>query len=168
MALEYSQQIQDLLNQIIQQNQPGGTVEKAGLGNLLRQRQKALATAFQGQVSRGLSGTSIPSSNLGKFEEEVGVPARTTIESNRVSALTNALLQRADYLGREQATTQQQQLEKKIAAGSALGGAMGGTSTGGRGGGISTSATPIGAAGFTKVMGKAVYRGSTFGGFGMR
>lgn len=127
MALEYSQQIQELLNQLIQQNQPGGTVEKAGLGNLLRQRQKALATAFQGQVSRGLSGTSIPSSNIGKFEEEVGVPARTTIESNRVSALTNALLQRADYLGREQATTQQQQLEKKIAAGSAPGGAMGGS-----------------------------------------
>ena len=128
MALEYSQQIQELLNQLIQQNQPGGAVEQASLGNLLRQRQKALATAFQGQVSRGLSGTSIPSSNLGKFEEEVGVPARTTIESNRVSALTSALLQRADYLGREQATTEQQQLDKEIAVGSAPGGTMGGGS----------------------------------------
>ena len=123
-----------LIQQAINQYQPGGAFEQKELGTLLRKRSQALASAFQGQVSRGLSGTSVPMANAARFEEEVGVPVRSSIETSRTQALTNAMLQQANLLGQEQLASRETRNERQLSAlnKSIVGSAgMGGGSSGG-------------------------------------
>lgn len=69
--------------------QQGGGFGKGVEAALERGRTKALASGGQSLVSAGLAGTSMMAGLGKKFEEEVAVPTRLSVEEKRAEALAN-------------------------------------------------------------------------------
>jgi hypothetical protein len=69
--------------------QQGGGFGKGVEAALERGRTKALASGAQSLVSAGLAGTSMMAGLGKKFEEEVAVPTRASVEEKRAEALAN-------------------------------------------------------------------------------
>ena len=80
--------------------QEGGGFGKDQLAMLERSKTKSLASAAQGNVSAGLSGTTVAGAEESKFEEEVGIPTRLGIDNARVQNLIRALMAKAGYMER--------------------------------------------------------------------
>lgn len=70
------------------QYEPGGGFGKGVEAGLERGRVKAMASGMQGLVSAGLAGTTMAGGLGKKYEEEVGAPARASLEERRAQAIS--------------------------------------------------------------------------------
>ena len=75
------------------QYEPGGGFGTGVEAAIERGRTKAMASGMQGLVSAGLAGTTMAGTLGKKYEEEVGVPARLSIEEERARALSGIEMQ---------------------------------------------------------------------------
>ena len=90
-------EIMGILNKLIAQYEAGtfGKGEEALLG---RAKKKSLASTSQSLVSSGLANTTMGAGAGQKWEEEVGMPSRLTLERQRMTGMSAALAAKAGYL----------------------------------------------------------------------
>lgn len=91
-----------LFDQIIKQNESGGTLEKATEAAIGRGRTKAVAQGTQSLVSSGLSNTTTAAGLGKKYEEEVGTPARLQAADIAQQRLSGAIRDKAGFIERRE------------------------------------------------------------------
>ena len=105
-------EIMSILNKLIAQYQVGVCGrEEAGLLN--RAKKKSIASTAQSLVSSGLANTTMGAGSGQKWEEEVGMPARLSLERQRKTGLSSALAAKAGYLQRTESEDRRYAAEKE-------------------------------------------------------
>ena len=107
MATTGTNEITQLLDQMIGMYKPGGGFGETELALLGRAKTKSLATTAQNLVSSGLSGTTVGVSAGKNWEEEIGMPARLKLEDTRTQRLMEAMTAKAGYLERAKTAADQ-------------------------------------------------------------
>ena len=98
--LRRQQQIEAIFDEIIRRYGPGGTFGRAAEAQLERRKLRDVAAGMQQMVSSGLYGTTVAAALPKKWEEEVGAPARLTLEDIKMQRLSQAQLGKAGFLER--------------------------------------------------------------------
>lgn len=118
-----TEEIMQLLDQIISRYKPGGEFGKPEEALLKREKTKSLAGTAQRLVSAGLAGTTAGAGAGRLWEEEVGMPARLRLEDVRSQRLTEAMGAKAGYLERgESAAAERRAAEDRMVLQAALAG----------------------------------------------
>jgi len=84
------QQLLELYGRGIQRYQPGGVFEQRALQQIERQKKIGVGKELQQMISSGLYGTTVAAGAARRWEEQVGMPARLTLEDIMLQRLTEA------------------------------------------------------------------------------
>ena len=95
-------QMMDIYNKIIARVQPGGTFEKAGLGEIEKAKTKGVGQETQQMISSGMYGTTTAAGIGRGWEADVGAPARLRLEDIMEQRLTTAQLGKAGAIERRE------------------------------------------------------------------
>jgi len=94
--------IESIFDEVIARYGPGGSFGKSYLQQLGAQKTRDVGAETQGMISSGLYGTTTTAGIPGKWEAEVGAPARLKLEDLMMERLSSAQLGKASFLERIQ------------------------------------------------------------------
>ena len=158
--IERQKRIEAIFDEIIARYQPGGTFGKSYLQQLREQKVRDVGAETQSLISSGMYGTTTTAGLPGKWEAEVGAPARLKLEDVQMERLSSAQLGKASFL--ERIEEPYPDYNALMQASAAAASAAAGSSGGGRGSSSSGSYNPLGISGS-----KANQSGSPYGKLGM-
>lgn len=95
-------QAMSIYDEIIKRYQPGGTFGQAALGQLEKQKVRDVGKETQQMISSGLYGTTTTAGLPGKWEAEVGAPARLRLEDIMMERLSQAQIGKAGFIERRE------------------------------------------------------------------
>lgn len=95
-------QAMSIYDEIIKRYQPGGTFGQAALGQLEKQKVRDVGAETQQMISSGLYGTTTTAGLPGKWEAEVGAPARLRLEDIMMERLSQAQIGKAGFIERRE------------------------------------------------------------------
>ena len=154
--IKRQKKIEAIFDEIIARYKPGGTFGKSYLQQLGEQKVRDIGAGTQSLISSGMYGTTTTAGLPGKWEAEVGAPARLKLEDIQMERLSSAQLGKASFLERiEEPYPDYNALMQASAA-------KAGSSGGGRGSSSSGSRNRLGISGS-----KANQSGSPYGKLGM-
>ena len=154
--IKRQKKIEAIFDEIIARYKPGGTFGKSYLQQLGEQKVRDIGAGTQNLISSGMYGTTTTAGLPGKWEAEVGAPARLKLEDIQMERLSSAQLGKASFLERiEEPYPDYNALMQASAA-------KAGSSGGGRGSSSSGSRNRLGMSGS-----KANQSGSPYGKLGM-
>ena len=93
-----------IYDETINRYQPGGSFEQKFLQQLGKQKEQFIGREFQDMISSGLAGTTTKATSGGKFEEQIGAPARLNLEDIQMQRLTQAQMGKAGVIERVEDT----------------------------------------------------------------
>ncbi len=100
--LARQQRIEGIYSSMLERYQPGGTFEKAGLGQIERAKTKGVGQETQQMISSGMYGTTTAAGTGRRWEADVGAPARLRLEDIMGQRRTGIQQQKAGFLERIQ------------------------------------------------------------------
>lgn len=95
-------QAMSIYDEIIKRYQPGGTFGKAALGQLEKEKTRAVGRETQQMISSGLYGTTTTAGLPTKWEAEVGAPSRLRLEDIMMERLSQAQVGKAGFIERRE------------------------------------------------------------------
>ena len=98
--IKRQKKIEAIFDEIIARYQPGGSFGKSYLQQLGEQKTRDVGAGTQSLISSGMYGTTTTAGLPGKWEAEVGAPARLKLEDIQMERLSSAQLGKASFLER--------------------------------------------------------------------